>query len=129
MKKFNGIYRLSAAVTAGVMVGQSSDAYATATNTDLGGFTAYVGASAASLPAFISTIAYICGVGLAVAGIFKLKQHVDNPSQSPMKDGIIRLGAGGCLLTLPFIAEAMLNSMGNTDANTVSTMLTDAPIP
>jgi len=125
MKKFNGIYKLSAAVTAGAIVGQSTSAI----STNLGGYTAVVAGSAASVPAFITTIAYICGVGLAVAGIFKLKQHVDNPSQTPLKDGVMRLGAGGALLALPILTDAMLNSMGGVAANNVSTALVDAPIP
>ncbi len=38
----------------------------------------------------IQTVAYVGGIGLGVAGIFKLKSHVDNPGQTPMKDGLIR---------------------------------------
>ncbi|MFH1157374.1 MAG: DUF6750 family protein [Pseudomonadota bacterium] len=125
MKNFNGIYRLSAAVTAGVLVGQSTSASASA---DLGGLTANITTSSTSLPMFISSIAYICGVGLAVAGIFKLKQHVDNPGQTPMKDGVMRLGAGGALLALPFIANAMMQSIDPANAgNAVTVGLTAAP--
>ncbi len=115
MKKLDGIYKLSAVVTAGVLVGQSSSAFAAA---NLGGMTTNMHASSSSLPNFITAVAYICGVGLAVAGVFKLKQHVDNPGQTPMKDGVMRLGAGGALLALPFIMDAMKASLDNGFANT-----------
>ena len=68
--------------------------------------------SSSKLPNLISTVAYVGGVGLGVAGVFKLKQHVDNPGQTPMKDGLARLGAGGGLLALPFITQAMTETIG-----------------
>ena len=61
----------------------------------------------------ISTVCWIGGAGLGVAGIFKLKQHVDNPGQTPMKDGLIRIGCGGGLLAFPFIQSAMQGSISN----------------
>ena len=128
MKNLNGIYKLSAAMTAGVLVGKSTAAAAAAaTGANLGGLTTNIHASSQDLPAFISMIAYICGTGLAVAGIFKLKQHVDNPGQTPLKDGVMRLGAGGALLALPFIAEAMLLTIDAAGtSNTATVNLTSA---
>lgn len=76
--------------------------------------------SAATLPNLISTVAYIGGIGMGVAGIFKLKQHVDNPGQAPMKDGLIRLGAGGGLLALPFMTEAMAGSVADSSSQGVN---------
>ncbi len=66
----------------------------------------------------IQTVAYVGGIGLGVAGIFKLKSHVDNPGQTPMKDGLIRLGAGGGLLALPYLTTAMMGSITNAGPNT-----------
>ncbi|MCK5555861.1 MAG: hypothetical protein KAI76_06460 [Alphaproteobacteria bacterium] len=126
MKKFNGVYKLSAAVTAGILVGQSTAANAAA---NLGGLTTNLTTSSSSLPTLVTSIAYICGLGLAVAGIFKLKQHVDNPSQTPMKDGVMRLGAGGALLAIPFMADAMTKVIAAKAGvgNTVTTTLVAAP--
>lgn len=67
----------------------------------------------------ISTVCWLGGAGLGVAGIFKLKQHVDNPGQTPMKDGLVRLGAGGGLLAFPFIQTAMQGSISNDAADAV----------
>lgn len=63
--------------------------------------------SSAGLTNMIALLCYIGGIGLAVAGLFKLKAHVDNPGQAPLKDAMIRLGIGGGLLALPFIVAAM----------------------
>ena len=74
-----------------------------------------------SLPSLISTVSYIGGIGLGVAGVFKLKQHVDNPGQTPMKDGLVRLGAGGGLLALPFVTSAMQGTIGNGNLGNLPT--------
>lgn len=69
-----------------------------------------------SVPGLISTVAYIAGLGLGVLGIMKVKDHVENPSQTPLKDGAVRLGAGGALLALPFLYEVIINNVSAADA-------------
>ena len=59
------------------------------------------------MPGLISSIAYLFGVLLGALGIMKLKDHVENPGQVPLKDGAIRLVAGGALFALPIVIEAM----------------------
>jgi hypothetical protein len=61
----------------------------------------------------ISIVCWVGGAGLGVAAIFKIKQHVDSGGQTPMKEGLIRLGAGGALLAFPFIEAAMQGSIAN----------------
>lgn len=109
--------RVAAAVTVGMMF--STDAFA-------GGFTGGQAAggqnfskvtdnivtSSSKFPNLITTMAYIGGIGLGVAGVMKLKAHVDNPGNAPMKDGLVRLAAGGGLLALPMIVESMGNTIG-----------------
>lgn len=105
MKRLNVTNRLAAVVTAGVLMSESASALAGgATFKDV---TTNIVTSSSTLPNLISTVAYIGGIGLGVAGVFKLKQHVDQPAQNPMKDGLVRLGAGGGLLALPFLTDAM----------------------
>jgi hypothetical protein len=111
MTKSNGTRKLAAAMTAGMLASSATSAYATAfTFRDV---STNVITSAGGLPGMIETVAYVGGIGLGVAGIFKLKNHVDNPSQHPMKDGLIRLGAGGGLLALPYMTSAMAGSINN----------------
>jgi hypothetical protein len=43
----------------------------------------------------------------------KIKDHVENPGNEPLKNGAIRLAAGGALLALPIIFEAMTETIGD----------------
>jgi hypothetical protein len=69
-----------------------------------------MGASA-GLPGLITALSYLFGVILAVAALFKLKDHVLNPSQTPLSDSLKRFLAGGALFTLPLITEAAQNAL------------------
>jgi hypothetical protein len=57
------------------------------------------------------------GLLLGVVGVLKLKDHVENPSQTALKDGAVRLAAGGALFGLPIVFESMLNTIGTTNAS------------
>lgn len=70
--------------------------------------------SIAALPGLLTALSYMFGILLGVLGIMKIKDHVENPSQTPLKDGAIRLLAGGALFGLPIIYEAMYNTIGTT---------------
>ena len=63
-------------------------------------------------PALIAAISYGLGLLLGVLGVLKLKDHVENPTQTPLRSGIIRLLAGGALFALPMIYEAAANTIG-----------------
>lgn len=109
--------KLAAALTAGILAGAGT---AEAGNTNFSTISDNIVESSSSLPNLISTVAYLGGTGLGVAGVFKLKQHVDNPGQTPMKDGLVRLGAGGGLLALPFMTDAMTNTVSGGDGGGVT---------
>lgn len=68
--------------------------------------------SIASLPSMLSAVSYLFGLLLGVLGVMKIKDHVENPSQTPLKDGAIRLAAGGALFAIPMIYEAGKNTIG-----------------
>lgn len=59
------------------------------------------------IPSLLTALSYIAGLVLGVLGIMKIKDHVEQPQQTPLKDGAIRLMAGGALFALPIIFEAM----------------------
>lgn len=59
------------------------------------------------IPFFISAIAYLLGLLFAVAGILKLKEHIEKPDDVPLREPVIRLLAGGALFALPAIYKAM----------------------
>ena len=78
-----------------------------------------IGTSISALPGLISGVAYLIGVLLAVLGVMKLKDHVENPTNTPLKDAVIRLIAGGLLFAIGFLMEVMTNTVGANTAGTV----------
>ncbi len=109
MKKLN--QKIVAIVTTGVMMSSSFDAFAQ-TTVNLSDVTENLKTSSSDIPNLISMVAYIGGIGLGVSGIIKVKDHVDNPGNAKLKEGIARLGGGGALLALPYITRAMMGSVG-----------------
>ena len=110
MKKFlnNKLLKVSAAVTAGLMLG-SQDAYA---QQDVSTITDNIVTSIGNVPSLLTGVSYMLGILLGVLGILKIKDHVENPSQTPLQHGAIRLMAGGGLFALPIVYEAMQTSIG-----------------
>ena len=103
-------HKLAACATLGMIAGSVSAADAATTFKDMS--TNIITASS-GFNNLISVVCWIGGAGLGVAGIFKLKMHVDNPGQTPMKDGLVRIGCGGALLAFPLIQQAMQGSISN----------------
>jgi len=107
---FKNTYRtMGAAMTVGLIA--SSDSALAGGNT-FSDISNNIGASVGSLPGLISGLAYLFGTLIGVLGIMKIKDHVENPTQTPLKDGAIRLAAGGGLFALPIIYESMFNTVG-----------------
>ena len=53
------------------------------------------------------------GTLLGVLGVLKLKDHVENPSQTQLSHGVTRLAAGGALFAFPIITESMTQLLDN----------------
>ncbi len=68
------------------------------------------------LPGLLTGLSYMMGLLMGVLGVLKVKDHVENPTQTPLKDGAIRMASGGALFSLPIVYEAMLNTIGTTGA-------------
>lgn len=113
MKRVKLSHRLAAIATMGVIAGSSASAFA-GTNVTFATMSDNIIKATGNFTGLISTVCYLGGGGLGVAGIFKLKQHVDNPNNTPLKDGLIRIGCGGGLLSFPFIEQAMQGSISNS---------------
>lgn len=104
-------YKMSAAFTVGMLASQ--DAHA---GQDFSKIAENITLSIGGIPGLISGVAYVVGLILAVLGIMKIKDHVENPTQTPLKDGVIRLVVGGGLFALPIILEAMFTTVGTGTA-------------
>ncbi len=68
-------------------------------------------ASLENTPALIAAFAYLLGLIIAINGILKIKEHVENPDSNPLREGIIRLLTAGALFALPTIYNAMFVSI------------------
>jgi hypothetical protein len=79
--------------------------------------------SVSSVPGMLTGLSYMFGILIGVLGILKIKDHVENPNQTPLKDGAIRLAAGGGLFALPIVYEAMLETIGNNGAGVQAALL------
>lgn len=68
------------------------------------------------LTTLVSGLFYIGGGVMMGAGALKLKQHSENPTQTPMSHGLGRLGAGAALMAIPYFGNVAVNSLhlGNT---------------
>ena len=78
--------------------------------------------SISSLPSLLSALSYLFGLLLGVLGVLKIKDHVENPGQTPLKDGAIRLAAGGALFAIPILYEAAKNTIGTGVATTQASL-------
>lgn len=109
----------SAAIFVGI-IGGAEDALAQnpATGTGAGSGNSFsnisnnIQASISELPGLLTGVAYMLGILLGVLGILKIKDHVENPSNTKIQDGAIRLAAGGGLFALPIVYEAMQTTIG-----------------
>ena len=102
-----------AAFTAGFVL-TASPASAQSGGKNFSDIAGNVATSIQDLPGLISGVAYLLGVLMAVLGIMKVKDHVENPTNTPLKDGAVRLASGGALFALPIVTEAMSNTIGTT---------------
>lgn len=105
------ILGLQAGITVGLLTG-ASDALASGNN--FSDIARNINTSIEELPGLLTGLSYMFGMLMGVLGIMKLKDHVENPTQTPLKDGAIRLAAGGALFGLPIVFEAMFNTIGDT---------------
>ena len=67
-----------------------------------------------NLSGVITTLGYIVGLVFAVLGLLKIKAHVENPSQTPIKEGAIKILIAGCLFSVPAVAEATQDLLGTS---------------
>ena len=73
--------------------------------------------SIANVPGLLSGVSYMMGVVFGVLGILKIKDHVENPGQTPLQQGAIRLAAGGALFALPFMFNVMQSTVVGTSTD------------
>jgi hypothetical protein len=96
---------MSAAMTAGMFMATSG-----ASAQDFNTYTKNLSGQVSGMPDVVGYISYLGGFALAALGVVGLKQHVENPGNNPMKNGLAKLGFGGMLLALPSVVSAIQGS-------------------
>ena len=113
IKKLNNLkYGLAAGLTTSLISASQSKAggltdVSTQLQTQLG-----------SLPQLFTSASYVMGVGFTIAGLFKLKEYVDDPTSGNMKNALIRLALGAMLILLPFVINTSAETAGGADEGT-----------
>jgi hypothetical protein len=110
----NKFVQMAAAFTTGLLL-SSGSAHAAGAN-DFSSIATNINTSISSIPGLLTAMAYLFGILIGVLGILKIKDHVENPSNTPLKDGAIRLAAGGALFALPIMYQAMMATIGSGTA-------------
>lgn len=103
---------MSAAAFVGAISSTQAHAAGTAGDNKFNNIAENIVGSISDLPGLLTALSYLAGIMFGVLGVLKVKDHVENPSQTKLKDGAVRLAAGGALFALPIIYEAMVNTIG-----------------
>ena len=119
-------YAMGAAMTMGMMTTQDALAQTTPGGTTFSKIAENITTSIQDIPGLLTAVSYLLGLLLGVLGVLKIKDHVENPTQTPIKEGAIRLASGGALFALPIIFDSMFNTVdgagigGDTTAATLN---------
>ncbi len=124
----NTVLMVQCALITGLVIkpAQAQVAYGGARENDFGSIARNITHSIEELPGLLTGVAYLMGITLGVLGIMKIKDHVETPANTPLKDGAIRIGTGGALFALPLVYESMLNTMGVTNVGVAPATLSRA---
>ncbi|PCI01034.1 MAG: hypothetical protein COB76_02280 [Alphaproteobacteria bacterium] len=109
--------KMSAALMTGAMVGTFGD-IGDAAAKGVKEYSEALSDKVAPATEIVAFMSYMGGFVLSALGIVGLKNHVENPSQHPMKNGLAKLGFGGILLALPPLVEAMQGT-GDTGSSEI----------
>ena len=100
---------------AAVFIGMVSGVENASANNSFNTIVENINDSISDIPGLITGVSYMMGIMLGVLGVLKIKDHVENPGQTPLQQGAIRLAAGGGLFALPMVYEAMSTTIGEGD--------------
>ncbi len=65
------------------------------------------------LPSLISAISYLLGLLLCVSALYKVRDHIDDPTRVTLKEPVIRIITAGALFATPTIFAAMFETLTN----------------
>jgi hypothetical protein len=69
------------------------------------------------MPTVLSGVAYLAGGATMLHGAGLLKKHADSPAQTPLAQGLTRMGLGGVVASLPLFMGWISTSLKSDGAN------------
>ncbi len=94
---------------------QSTPAAAQIFDLGFAGIAENIVSSINTIPGLVAAIAYLLAVYFGVVGIVKVKDHVENPSNTPLKIPVIHFVVGGGLFALPTVMKAVIDAIDPTN--------------
>ena len=113
------IFGATGFLSSGYITGTCGGVVAGSTGDLICGIITHTGA----FPAFLTAISYVFGLVFGVWGILKVRDHVLNPQQTTIFEGVSRFMAGGAFFALPVIIEVMKNTLTGGPTGTLSAIL------
>lgn len=83
---------------------------------NINGIMTNIAAEVELLPGLVTAVAYLLGLVMGAIGVLKIKDHVEDPTRTSMKEGVINLLVGGGMFALPAVFESMYVTIGGTGA-------------
>ncbi len=112
MKFLNKLNNLKYGMAAGLTLALANVNFSFANG--IGDVTDDISQSIQTVPRLFTSAAYIMGVGFTIAGLFKLKEYVDDPTSGNMKNALIRLALGALLILIPFVITTTTDTLGGS---------------
>ncbi len=81
----------------------------------------FVGSSD-KIPLLIAVVGYLLALITILSALYKTRDHVENPSQVPLKDVVIRYLVAGALFALPTVFQAMYETVSNSGTGFLGTL-------
>ncbi len=106
MKKVNNIRMLGIFVLTFFVANTAGSSLALAADSTLGSVISNLIKSTDGIPGFFTAISYLMGIFFGFWGVLKLKDHVENPNNTPIWDPVKRFATGGAFFALPYVAAA-----------------------
>jgi len=75
------------------------------------------------MPGLVAAVGYLLGLVIMVSALYKTRDHVENPSQVPLKDAVIRYLTAGALFALPAVFEAMYVTISGSGLGFMGTVV------
>lgn len=63
------------------------------------------------MPTILSGCAYLGGGMMCMGGANKIKMHAENPTQTRLSDGVVRVGVGGLMAGMPTVIPWMQSTL------------------